>query len=168
MSLEEFFDIYDEDNNPTGEIRSRAEVHNTLAYWHRATHIWIINDNREILCQQRSWKKDSNPGLWQSFFGGHVKVGETYLDNALTELKEELGIQDITESDLQEIYVKKSDKAMHHSMVYILRWNGKIQDISFDDGEVEKVVWISKDEIISKCKKNEFCNSLDTRVFDQI
>lgn len=65
---QEFFDIVDENNIPTGEVRSREEVHREKKDWHRAVHIWIINNRSEILCQQRSWKKDGNPGMWQSFF----------------------------------------------------------------------------------------------------
>ncbi len=168
MSSQEFFDIYTEDNNPTGKVVSRAEAHHTLTYWHRTTHIWIVNDNGDILCQQRSFSKDSNPGKWQSFFGGHLKAGETYSKNALGELAEELGLSELTEQDLQELYIKKSDTAKHHGMVYLLRWSGDIRDLSFADGEVEQVCWISQDEIVEKCKKDEFCNSLDSVVFERL
>ena len=162
------FDIYDENNNPTGKVLPRDEVHKELQYWHRATHIWIVNNNLDILCQQRSWQKDSNPGLWQSFFGGHLKAGETYEQNALGELGEELGLLNLSSADLKEIYVKKSDKALHHGMVYVLRWDGDEKNLSFDDGEVEQVKWIGKNEIVEKFNNGEFCNSLDKKVFDYL
>ena len=165
MYANEYFDIFDENNKPLNFTRSRKEVHETLQYWHRATHIWIVNAQGEILCQQRSWEKDSNPGMWQSFFGGHVKAGESYIENALSELSEELGLQNISEDTLEEVYVKKSDKAMHHGMVYLLRWNGKVEDVTFDDGEVEQVAWLTKDELTAKLNNNEFCNTVDEHVF---
>lgn len=101
---QEFFDIVDENNVPTGEIKSRDLVHAEKKDWHRAVHIWIINDRGEILCQQRSWKKDGNPGKWQSFFGGHVKSGQTIEDCLKEELLEEVGI-DITATGKQLVFL---------------------------------------------------------------
>jgi isopentenyldiphosphate isomerase len=86
----ENFDIYDENNNPLWITKSRKIVHSELKDWHRVSHIWIYNDVWEILCQKRSVKKDSNPWLWMSFFGWHLKAWETYEENAINELEEEI------------------------------------------------------------------------------
>lgn len=101
---QELFDIVDENNIPTGEIKSRDEVHREKKDWHRTTNIWIINNRGEVLCQQRSWKKDGNPGMWQSFFGGHVKSGQTVEECLRDELVEEVGI-DILKSSIQPVFL---------------------------------------------------------------
>jgi isopentenyldiphosphate isomerase len=119
MITEEFFDIVDENNIPLDFSKSRKEVHDALQYWHRATHIWIVNNKNQILCQQRSLSKDANPGKWQSFFGGHLKTGQTYLDNAVEELSEELGLL-IKPKELIPIHILKSDKAKHFGQVFVL------------------------------------------------
>jgi 16S rRNA (adenine1518-N6/adenine1519-N6)-dimethyltransferase len=89
----EAFDIVDENNQPVGEQKLRSVVHKELKDWHRATSIVIVNDKKEILCQQRSLKKDREPGMWQAGFGGHLKAGQTYLENAIEELEGYRGIR---------------------------------------------------------------------------
>lgn len=43
--------------------------------------------------QLRSMNKDSNAGLWDTSAAGHVDSGETYIECAVRELREELGIE---------------------------------------------------------------------------
>lgn len=51
---EALFDIVDENNHPTGVAKPRSVVHAEETDWHRTTHIWILNNRGEGLCQQRS------------------------------------------------------------------------------------------------------------------
>lgn len=71
-------------------MKSRDEIHRELKDWHRIVSVWIINDKNEFLCQKRSMKKDAHPGVWQSFFGGHLKAGQTYEECLKEELMEEI------------------------------------------------------------------------------
>ena len=50
--MEEYFDVLDEEGRPSGVTKPKSEVH-TKGYWHRTVHIWIINENNEILLQKR-------------------------------------------------------------------------------------------------------------------
>ena len=59
---------------------------------HRAVHVFIFNNARELFLQKRSWRKDRYPHQWDSSAAGHVDVGESYDDCAVRELTEELGI----------------------------------------------------------------------------
>jgi isopentenyldiphosphate isomerase len=165
---EEMFDIYDENNKPTGVQKPRKVVHDELKDWHRTTHIWVVNDKGEFLCQQRSKKKDVNPGKWMSFFGGHLKAGQSYESNALSELKEELGLNSITESDLMPVRIGKDDDVRHFGQVYVVRWNGNIDDVHFDDGEVEKVKWSGLDELQDEIDKGMYCNGVDETVLEYL
>lgn len=162
---QELFDIVDENNVPTGETKPREVVHAELVDWHRATHVWIVNDKREVLCQQRSLTKDKNPGMWQSFFGGHLASGQTYESNALSELNEELGLQ-ANATDLVPLYVKKHEGQKHFGQVYVLRWNGDLSVLRFDDGEVAQVKWMSLAELERLIAEGQFCNSLDQKVME--
>ena len=56
----EYFDILDDNGNKTGKIKLRSEVHRD-GDWHKAVHIWILNQSGDILLQRRSATKDSNP-----------------------------------------------------------------------------------------------------------
>lgn len=52
----EYIDIFDENNNPIGEIKEKTKAHED-GNFHRTAHIWIINDNNELLLQKRSATK---------------------------------------------------------------------------------------------------------------
>lgn len=57
----------DENGNVTGEKRTRSEVH-SKGLWHKAVHIWIVNDKRELILQKRSHEKITNPDMWNHFY----------------------------------------------------------------------------------------------------
>lgn len=86
----EMFDVVDDqDTVLRAEPRATVHVNNLL---HRAVHMILVNSKGDILLQKRSIWKDRNPGLWDSSAAGHVDSGENYLQSAIRELREELGI----------------------------------------------------------------------------
>lgn len=163
----EKFDIFDENNNPLWITKSRKIVHSELKDWHRVNHIWIYNDAWEILCQKRSAKKDSNPWLWMSFFGWHLKAWETYEENAINELEEEIWLK-VLQKDLIFIHNRKSEQSKHFWNIYVLKYNWNIEDLSFLDNEVEKVEFLSIYDLTKKIEKWYFCNVIDVKVMDYI
>jgi isopentenyldiphosphate isomerase len=46
----EYIDIFDENNNPTGQIKEKVKAHEEGDF-HRTAHVWIINDKNELLLQ---------------------------------------------------------------------------------------------------------------------
>lgn len=143
------FFVVDEGDRPLAPL-PRKLVHGH-GVWHRVAHIWVQNDRGQFLCQQRSLDKELCPGFWEAFFGGHVRPGEAYLDAAVRELGEELGINLPAQAfKLWKVY-KFHDKPTNYNnefqAVFVVRWNGDTQDATFDDGEVEQVAWKSPDEI---------------------
>lgn len=48
----EYIDIFDENNNPIGEIKEKQQAHEDGKF-HRTAHIWIINDKNELLLQKK-------------------------------------------------------------------------------------------------------------------
>jgi len=88
----EVFDIVNENDEVVGEA-TRGEVHQNPKLIHRVMHIWILNDNGEILIQQRSLTKDKDPGKWDISCGGHVQKDHDPEITAGRELQEELGIK---------------------------------------------------------------------------
>ncbi|MDQ3099299.1 MAG: NUDIX domain-containing protein [bacterium] len=141
----ELFDIVDENDNLLGITKPRDQVHKEMIDWHRTTGIFIVNSKKQVLCQQRSMQKDVEPGVWQPFFGGHLKAGETYIQNAIAELKEELNLT-VNEKDLMNVYKVKREYYMHFSELFVYYWNGDASQLQFNDGEVEQVKWMSIQE----------------------
>lgn len=93
QSPDELFDVVDAGGTPTGIVKRRADVHRD-GNWHRAIHIWVIgidNDGPYLICQQRSFAKDTWPGEFDVTVGGHLGSGEV-LEDAYREVEEEIGI----------------------------------------------------------------------------
>ena len=88
---EESYDIMDGSGKYTGRTKPRGLVHRD-GDWHRTAHIWVMNFADELLLQRRSPKKDSFPNMLDVSAAGHISAGETPIEGALRELKEELGI----------------------------------------------------------------------------
>ena len=101
----ELLDVLDENGNKTGLVEDRSEVYRQ-GLWHRSSHIWIINDNNEILMQRRNPNKSTFPNLWAISVAGHVRAGESSLDTAIRELKEEVNL-DVKEEELEYLFTVK-------------------------------------------------------------
>ena len=144
----EYIDIFDDNNIPTGEIKEKTQAHEE-GNFHRTAHIWIINNNKELLLQKRSATKKSHPNCWDISGAGHIKAGETVIEGAIRELKEELGVE-IKEEELEFISIVKSVKnPKNHEFqyVYLLNRNNKIEDYIFEDKEVSEVKYIYFEEL---------------------
>jgi isopentenyldiphosphate isomerase len=144
INTDELLFSVDADNHPI-EPQPRALSHQT-GIWHRACHVWIINANREILCQQRSLLKDSNPGCWESFFGGHLAPNQEYATAALSEVQEELGLQ-IEPDQLHFFKEYKYVEGTEFQGIFILEWDGDITSLILEEDEVQQVAWKTIEEV---------------------
>lgn len=145
--MKEYFDVLDENGNLTGEKKLRKDVHRD-GDWHKAVHIWIINEKGEILLQRRCATKDSNPNMLDISCAGHLSSGDNSLQGALRELKEELNIE-VNEDELQYIKTLKRSSKYTATFInnefddlYILRTDKKIQDMKFQKEEISEIFYV--------------------------
>ena len=115
----EIFDVVDEEDRVIDRA-SRGEVH-ARGLPHRATHIFVLNARGEIFLQCRSLGKDQAPGCWGSSAAGHLDSGEDYRSAALRELREELGLTDVTDNDLEPVAVLPPSKENGWEFVQFFR-----------------------------------------------
>lgn len=85
----ELWDIYDSDRNPTGRVEPRGRL--VIGDYHLVVHIWLMNEKGEILVTQRGSNKPW--GLFWETTGGSVLAGETSLQAAVREVREEVGLE---------------------------------------------------------------------------
>jgi len=90
---EEFFDLVNAQGEKIGRAR-RSECHGNPSLLHQAVHVFVFNEAGRLFLQQRSMRKDVQPGKWDSSVGGHVDCGEEALAAARRELREELGVSE--------------------------------------------------------------------------
>ena len=143
----EYFDILDEKGNKTGKIKLRNEVHKD-GDWHKAVHIWIINDKGDLLLQRRCATKDSNPNMLDISCAGHLIAGDDSLTGAIRELKEELDL-DVKPSELQ--YIKTIKRTSKYTAtfinnefddLYILRTTKNIEDMKYQEEEISEIFFV--------------------------
>lgn len=144
IDKDELLFVVDKDNNPT-EPKPRSEVH-SKGYWHRVSHIWVINYKKQILCQKRSLLKDKSPGKWQPFFGGHLNPNEGYLDGAVKEFNEELGLN-ITKGKLSYLKLYKQTSGHEFQAIYYIKWDGDIKNIAFEREEIDLIKWLTIEKL---------------------
>ena len=145
-------DVIYENGNPTGQQKTKPEIHE-LGLWHMAAHIWIYNSKGEILLQLRARDKDSFPGLLDISVAGHVDSGETPLEAAVREMKEEIGLS-VEPEQLDLINIRRVSNFIKEikwqnneiDYVYLYKFDRNISDLSMEDNEVEKLELILIDK----------------------
>jgi len=146
INKNELLFVVDENNNEL-ESLPRHTVHQK-GLWHRTAGIWVINKEKQILCQKRSMKKDLKPGFWEAFFGGHLAPHEEYVDSAAKELGEELGIT-VQKERLIPYNIVKNDKPAHREFQYcfIYELNENDREFSLEKEEVDEVKWFDLEDV---------------------
>jgi isopentenyldiphosphate isomerase len=95
----ELVDVYDADGRAIGTME-RAAVHRE-GTWHRCFHCLILSGadaSLDVVLQRRARLGVDYPGLLDVTVAGHVLSGETVLEAASREIREELGVEVASES----------------------------------------------------------------------
>ena len=145
---DEIFDVVNENDQVIGEA-TRGEVHKNPDLIHRVVHIWIINDEGEILLQQRSLTKDKAPGQWDISCGGHIQKNHNPEISSKRELREEL---DIT-ADCIFIakYLERRNDQSEMVNLYYAKHNGPFK---FPKEEIDQLKFLTKNEAESFIKND--------------
>ena len=159
----EYLDIRNRDGSITGQIKERSLVH-TDGDLHGTVHIFIIRrstEGYEVLLQKRSQDKDAYPGCYDISSAGHVSAGQTYIEAALRELEEELGIS-ATESQLHFLgYHEGQDQHIFHGKIFrnhelaaVYLYEEAVDETSLilQEEEVDSVRWFTLQECKEKAE----------------
>ena len=173
--MAEFWDIYDENRNKTGNLAQRDGYEFKDGEYHIVVTGIIFNSKYEILISKRaSWKKYG--GLWECN-GGSILAGETSLEGILRELKEELGIN--LEESMNVVKVTQqgvplgfeSSKKIKNFFItfYCLKRNSS--KIEIQKEEIDKYVWLPLEETFQllKCGRTKFPKNFDySDIFEKV
>jgi isopentenyldiphosphate isomerase len=148
--IKEIFDVVNFSDQVIG-AKTRIEVHkhNLL---HRAVHIMVSPFPSMWILQKRSGSKDIDPFLWTSSCSGHVDSGEKYIDAAVRECKEELGIV-VKKESLIEIFRASPCEETGNEFVrfYLLKYEKKIK---LKADEILQIADYSIDQIEQSMRTN--------------
>lgn len=139
---DEIFDTVDECDRVIGRM-SRRDVHR-FGLRHRAAHILVFDRDRRLFLQRRSPLKECAPGLWDSSAAGHVESGESYLECAVRELHEELGLH---ASELP-VPVLRLDAGVENGWEFV--WVFRCQaegELRLDPAEIAEGRWFTREAL---------------------
>lgn len=157
--MTELLDVLDENGNPTGNVETKAEIYKK-GLWHRSVHIWIINDNKELLVQKRNPNKKTFPNLWAISSAGHVIAGETSIESGLRELKEELNI-DASKEELKYLFTVKRIQEHNDSYirvfddVYLLHRNIDVEKTKLQVEELTDIKYVYYEYLETMLKEKD-------------
>jgi isopentenyldiphosphate isomerase len=137
-----------------GGIKTKPEVHRD-GDWHVAAHVWIVTpDRRGVLLQLRSSEKENWPGWWDVSSAGHVTAGESAIDAAVRETREELGLA-IAHEELQHIGSAREecvlndgayiDREVHE--IFVVEREVDLAALVLQPGEVDEVKLVPIDAL---------------------
>ncbi len=133
----ELVDIYNDKHEKQDYTKERNMLEQ--GEFRLSCFVWIINDNDEILIQQRVATAKKCPNMWETASGGAI-AGDDALEGALREVEEELGIKASKESIR---FIGSFARTKDFVEVYLLRSNVKIDNLILQEDEVQSAKWVS-------------------------
>lgn len=164
----EKWDLYDKNRNITGEhIRGQKLPENG---YHLVVHVWIKNSKGQFLISQRAANRKINPLMYECV-GGSVLKGESSLEGALREVKEEVGINLNPQSGkivFSKIRDFVDDKRFNDILdVWLFEYNDTVSLNRATTDEVAQVEWMYPQEIMDLHKQKKLVWTL-SYFFDDI
>lgn len=90
--------LVNENDEPIG-LMPKLEAHEK-AVLHRAFSVFILNDRKELMLQQRAAHKYHSPLLWTNTCCSHQRNGESNIEAGTRRLREEMGFT----AELRELF----------------------------------------------------------------
>ncbi len=142
---EELVILVDENDNKIG-LMPKMEAHEK-AVLHRAFSVFIFNDKKELMLQQRALHKYHSPGLWTNTCCSHQRDGESNIEAGTRRLQEEMGFSVPLEESISFIYKAPFDNGLtEHELDHILIGHSEQEPIINKD-EVAAWKWMGLEEV---------------------
>lgn len=154
--------IVDEQGDVIGE-ETHARIHHE-GLLHKIVHVWFYTPDKQVIFQRRGKDAETNPNLLDATVGGHVEIGQSDIQAAVGETKEETSIL-LQPDDFVPIAVKKFNRvedkttdttSSHLVVVFAYLFKGNLKDlqaksdedggIRFESMPVDKVFWLTEAE----------------------
>ena len=154
----EVFDLYTRDRKLTGNTLIRGEEI-PEGFYHLVISVWIKNKKGKYLLSKRTPNKKNYPNMWECT-NGNIQAGETSLEGAVREVREETGIE-LQESDLKLVKTEILEELHYIYDIYEVEYNGRARLAkALTPEEVTEVKWLTKAQIENLHLKHLFRDDL--------
>tara|TARA_R110002012_G_scaffold241610_1_gene415815 strand:+ start:2140 stop:2664 length:525 start_codon:yes stop_codon:yes gene_type:complete len=127
-------------------LMGKMEAHEK-ALLHRAFSVFVFNDKKELMIQQRAIHKYHSPGLWTNTCCSHQRAGESNIEAGTRRLQEEMGFVTNLEESISFIYKAPFDNGLtEHEFDHILIGHFN-DDPAINLDEVAAWKWMTLDAI---------------------
>lgn len=143
--VEEKVILVDINDNPIG-LMNKLEAHEK-AVLHRAFSVFILNNNNELMLQQRAHQKYHSPLLWTNTCCSHQRENETNIQAGTRRLREEMGFETELKEMFHFIYKAPFDNGLtEHELDHVmLGYYNEIPEINKE--EVESWKWMKIEDV---------------------
>lgn len=144
--------LVNEQDEPIG-LMGKMEAHEK-AILHRAFSVFVLNDQNEVMLQQRAAHKYHSPMLWTNTCCSHQRAGETNIEAGIRRLSEEMGFTTELKELFHFIYKAPFDNGLtEHELDHVMvgRYNG-VPEVNPE--EVASWKWMSIEDIKSDMKSH--------------
>lgn len=141
-------------NENDEEIGAKTYAELQYSDIYRVTALWLVDTSGEYcLITQRKWTKHNDPGKWMASVSGTVEEGESYDDNIVTEIQEEIGLEGL---ELAKGPKKFLDEGKNKFFVqwYTASVDKETAKIIIQEDEVEDYKWIKIDELAKDVRES--------------
>lgn len=143
----EILAVVDENDEIIGEAQ-RGYIHKD-GLLHREVYVYLIAYGKSVLLQKRT-----DNSLWNHSSSGHFPLHQGYLEAAVRECEEELGIS-INTKEFEEIAYKKYEAVKPNGEInncfgktYLVRKDIPLERFRADVSEVQAIGYFSKSELL--------------------
>lgn len=114
---------------------------------YRVSALWLRNSKGEVLLAQRSQKKKNGGGLWGPAVAGTLEYDETYEQNIVKEIQEEIGLTELELKSGKKRYID-ADNRKYFCMYFYGVCDKLANDFVLED-EVAAVTWVSEKQLLA-------------------
>ena len=142
--MPELWDAYDRELNKIENVTLVRGEPIPDGFYHLVCDIVVKHTDGTYLLMQRDFKKTFG-GMWELTAGGSALAGETPLEGAMRELREETGIISF---NLKEIERFVNEKRHFVCVVHFCLTDCDKNSIILQKGETVAFRWLTRDEIL--------------------
>lgn len=119
---------------------------------YRVAALWLSNSNGEVLIAQRKLTKDKDPGKWGPAVAGTVDEGETYDQNIVKEIEEEVGVKGL--DIVKGPHVRITKPRNYFCQWFTAKLDKSSNEFIVQEDEVEKVEWIDFESLVKEVESD--------------
>lgn len=144
--------LVNEQDEPLG-LMEKMEAHEK-GLLHRAFSVFVLNNQGEVMLQQRALHKYHSGGLWTNTCCSHPREGETNEEAAHRRLVEEMGFDCKLEKVLDFIYYAELDQGLaEHEFDHVFVGTCEITP-NINPEEVAAWKWMAVEDIAVDMEEN--------------